>query len=97
MVNTMTEAVKRSHVADDILFEEVKSHAIFCLEKAEQVIGKEEILDQVEKKETTLNQTQLNLNILRIYLLVLTRFQDRSGFHHCQGEGEGLTLETSAF
>ena len=52
MVNTMTEAIKRSHVADDILFEEVKSHAIFCLEKAEQVIGKEEILDQVEKKET---------------------------------------------
>lgn len=47
MVNTLTEAIKRSHVADDILFEEVKSHAIFCLEKAAQVIGKEEILDQV--------------------------------------------------
>ena len=47
MVNTMTEAIKGSHVADDVLFEEVKSHAVFCLEKAEQVIGKEDILNQV--------------------------------------------------
>ena len=47
MVNTMTEAIKGGHVADDVLFEEVKSHALFCLEKAQQVIGKEEILDQV--------------------------------------------------
>lgn len=47
MVNTMTEAIKGGHVADDVLFDEVKSHAVFCLEKAQQVIGKEEILDQV--------------------------------------------------
>ena len=47
MVNTMTEAIKEGHVADDVLFEEVKSHAVFCLKKAQQVIGKEEILDQV--------------------------------------------------
>lgn len=47
MINTMTEAVKGSHVTDDVLFEEVKSHAVFCTEKAEQVIGKEEILEQV--------------------------------------------------
>jgi len=47
MVDTMTEAIKRSHVADDVLFEEIKSHTAFCLKKAEQVIGKEEILNQV--------------------------------------------------
>lgn len=47
MVNTMTEAIKEGHVADDVLFEEVKSHAVFCLEKAEQVVGKKEILEQV--------------------------------------------------
>ena len=47
MVQTMTEAVKSSHVADDVLFEEVKSHAVFCLEKSEQVFGKDEILEKV--------------------------------------------------
>ncbi|KAL9963654.1 hypothetical protein ACROYT_G027181 [Oculina patagonica] len=48
MVNSMTEAIKGSHVADDVLFEEVKSHAVFCREKADQVIGKEGILEQVK-------------------------------------------------
>ncbi|XP_078380408.1 uncharacterized protein LOC144663367 [Oculina patagonica] len=47
MVNSMTEAIKGSHVADDVLFEEVKSHAVFCREKADQVIGKEGILEQI--------------------------------------------------
>ena len=47
MIQTMTEAIKNSHVDDDVLFEEVRSHAVFCLEKAAQVFGKDEILEQV--------------------------------------------------
>jgi len=47
MIQTMTEGIKGSHVAEDVLFEEVRSHAVFCLEKAEQVFGKDEILKQV--------------------------------------------------
>ena len=47
MIQSMTEAIKSSHVADDVLFEEVRSHAVFCLEKTEQVFGKDDILKQV--------------------------------------------------
>ena len=47
MIQSMTEAIKNSHVADDVLFEEIRSHAVFGLEKAEQVFGKDEILKQV--------------------------------------------------
>ena len=47
MIQSMSEAIKSSHVADDVLFEEVRSHAVFCLEKAEQVFGKDEILKKV--------------------------------------------------
>ncbi|CAH3143126.1 unnamed protein product [Porites evermanni] len=46
MVQSMTEAIKGGHVADDVLFEEVKSHAVFCLEKAAQVYGKDDILEK---------------------------------------------------
>ena len=46
---SMTEAIKGGHVADDILFEEVKSHAVFCLEKAAQVYGKDDILEKVSR------------------------------------------------
>ena len=49
MVQSMTEAIKGSHVADDVLFEEVKSHAVFCLEKAAQVYGKDDILEKVSR------------------------------------------------
>jgi len=45
----MTEAIKGGHVADDVLFEEVKSHAVFCLEKAAQVYGKDDILEKVSR------------------------------------------------
>ena len=49
MVQSMIEAIKGGHVADDILFEEVKSHAVFCLEKAAQVYGKDDILEKVSR------------------------------------------------
>lgn len=46
MVQSMSEAIKGGHVADDVLFEEVKSHSVFCLEKAAQVYGKDDILEK---------------------------------------------------
>ena len=49
MVQSMTEAIKGGHVADGILFEEVKSNAVFCLEKAAQVYGKDDILEKVSR------------------------------------------------
>ena len=49
MVQSMTEAIKGGHVADDVLFEEVKSHSVFCLEKAAQVHGKDDILEKVSR------------------------------------------------
>lgn len=33
MVNIMIEVIKGGYVVDDVLFEEVKSYVVFCLEK----------------------------------------------------------------
>lgn len=49
MVQSMSEAIKGGHVADDVLFEEVKSHSVFCLEKAAQVYAKDDILEKVSR------------------------------------------------
>ena len=49
MVQSMSEAIKGGHVADDVLFEEVKSHSVFSLEKAAQVYGKDDILEKVSR------------------------------------------------
>ncbi|XP_073254960.1 NACHT and WD repeat domain-containing protein 2-like [Porites lutea] len=59
MVQSMTEAIKGGHVADDVLFEEVKSHAVFCLEKAAQVYGKDDILEKVSSYLTSDSSTPL--------------------------------------
>ncbi len=48
MLDSITKAIKECHVEKDPVFEEVQSHATFCHQKAETVIGRDDILQQIE-------------------------------------------------